>query len=145
MAGDGGPHGDLGGLAVPDLADGDDVRILPQDGAETVCEGHAGLFVDLGLVHAVDVIFYRILQRHQVDLGGVDLPDHGVHGGGFTASGRACQQNYAVWAAKQGLVLAQIRSGQADVLFGKQLGVLIQKTDDHLLAVNGGDGGHTQV
>ena len=52
VAGDGCPHGDGGRLTVAYLAHGDDVRVLTQDRAQAAGKGHAGLFVDLTLVHA---------------------------------------------------------------------------------------------
>ena len=58
VARDGRAHGDLRRLAVADLAHADDIRVLAQDGAQAVCEGHAGLLVDGDLVYAVDVVFH---------------------------------------------------------------------------------------
>jgi hypothetical protein len=51
--------GDVGGLQVADLADHDDVRILPQERLQRGRKGQAGLVVDVDLVDA-----------GQVDLGG---------------------------------------------------------------------------
>ncbi|MPN29258.1 hypothetical protein SDC9_176709 [bioreactor metagenome] len=79
----GGAQGDLGGFAVADFADGHNVRVLPQHGPQAGGEGKAGFFVDLHLVDPVDVVFHRVLQGDKVHRFGVQLPDHGVHGGGF--------------------------------------------------------------
>ena len=65
--------GDPGGLHVADLADQDDVRVLAQDRAQAAGEGDAGLLVDLDLVDRRDPVLDRVLDRHHVALGAVDL------------------------------------------------------------------------
>ena len=50
MAGQRGVDGDVGGLAVADLADHDDVRVLAQDVPQARGEGQPDLRVDLDLV-----------------------------------------------------------------------------------------------
>ena len=145
MAGDGGTHGDVGGLAVTDLADGDDVRVLTQDGTQAAGEGQADLFIDLDLVDALDVILDRVLERDEVHVTGVDLVDHAVHGGGLTASGRADDQNNAVAVLQQVLDGSQALFGEADGLEGDAAAGLIQQTADDLFAVDRGQGRDTEV
>ncbi len=78
VACDGGADGDGARLAVADLAHGDDVRVLPQNGAQAGGKRHARFFVDLALVHTRDVILHRVLQRHNVRLLRRKLLEHGA-------------------------------------------------------------------
>ena len=66
VAGERGLHGDLGGFEVADFADHHHVRILAQDRAQPAREGHLHPRVDLRLADAVNVVFDRILHRHDV-------------------------------------------------------------------------------
>ena len=61
VAGERGLDRDLGGLEVADLADHDDVRVLPQERAQRGREVQADLVVHLHLVDAVQVVLDRIL------------------------------------------------------------------------------------
>ena len=60
---------DLGGLEVADLADHDDVRVLPQEAAQGRGEVEADVLVHLHLVDAREVELDRVL-------GGADVPGH---------------------------------------------------------------------
>src|SRR5436305_53213 len=66
MAGERGLDGDLGGLEVADLADQDDVRILPQEGAERGGEVQADRFLHLHLVDTGQIELDRIFRGHDV-------------------------------------------------------------------------------
>ena len=145
VAGDGGPHGDAGGLAVPDLAHGDDVRVLAEDGAQALGEGHARLLVDLHLADAVQVVLHRVLQGDQIHLLGVELAEHGVHGGGFARAGGAHNEEDAALGGHELIVLGEVQSGKAQGGGIQKLDVLVQQADDEFFPVDGGEGGHAQV
>ena len=146
VAGHGGPHGNLGGLTVPDFAHGDDIRVLAEDGAEDVGEGQAGLVVDLDLTDAADVVLHRVLQRDQVDLLAFQAVDHGVEGGGFAGARGAHHEDDALGGVvHQPAEPLPVSALQADALQGGQLRGLPQEADDHLLAVDGGQGGNPEV
>ena len=145
MTGDGGPHGDGGRLAVPDLTHGDDVRVLTQDGSQAAGEGHAGLFVDLALADAGDVVLHRVLQRDDVDLLTGQIPDHVAHGGGLTGACGTHQQNDAAGVSQQSVVVVKILPLQSQLGFAEGLSGLVQQTQHHLLAIHRGHGGDTQV
>ena len=68
VAGQGRLDRDLGGLEVSDLTDHDDVRILPQEGAQGGREVEPDLLVHLDLVDAGQVEFDRVLGGDDVDL-----------------------------------------------------------------------------
>ena len=145
MSRDRGPHGDLCGLAVPYLAHRDDIRVLAQNGAQAVGKGHIHLLVDLHLIDPRNIIFHRVLQSDQVDLLPVQLPDHGVHGGGFTASRGAHDQDHAAVVGDQLGVFIQVRAAEADARLIQKVGGLVQETDHHLFPVNQRQGGNSQI
>src|SRR5512137_275263 len=58
---------DVRGFEVADLADHDDVRILPQEGPQRVGERKTGLLVDVDLVDARDLDLRRVLGGRDVD------------------------------------------------------------------------------
>ena len=55
-------HAQVGSLAVANLANHDDVRVLAKQCAQSRSEGHASFGVSLGLVDAGDFILDRILN-----------------------------------------------------------------------------------
>ena len=108
VAGNGRPDGDLGRLSVPDLAYGDDIRVLTEDGPKSGGKGHAGLLVDLALVDTGDIVLHRVLQGHDVGFLAAQLPEHGAHGGGLTGAGRAYDEDHAGGIFQQRLILLQV-------------------------------------
>ena len=62
----------LGGFAVADFADEDDVGVLAEEGAEAGGEGDAALGVDLHLGDAVEVVLDGVFDGHDVAAGAVD-------------------------------------------------------------------------
>ncbi len=71
VAGQGGIDGDVGGVAVADLTDHDDVRVLTHGRAQAFDESVA-LVVDLGLDDAGQMIFDRVFERDDLHAGIVD-------------------------------------------------------------------------
>ena len=55
-------------LLVADLADHDDVRVLPEEGAERAREREADLRLDVDLVDPLDLVLDRILGRQDVEV-----------------------------------------------------------------------------
>src|SRR5216683_914695 len=80
-------HGDLSGLAIPDLTDQDDVRILAQNRAQAVGKTDVGQLVDLALVDVVKGVLDRVLDRHDVADLLIELMNGGVKGGRLAAAG----------------------------------------------------------
>src|SRR5690606_5542973 len=73
VAGQRGLDGDARGFQVAHLADHDDVRILAHDAAQRVGEIQPDLWLGLDLVDAFDLVFDRILDGDDLDVGGVEL------------------------------------------------------------------------
>ena len=92
---DGRAHRDARGLAVANFADGNDIGVLTQNRAQAVCKRHAGLFVDLALVHAGDVVLDRVLERDDIDFLAREVLEHRAHRGRFAAARRADKQDDA--------------------------------------------------
>ena len=61
-------HTQVGCLAVADLADHDDVRILAQQCSQTRGESHTSFGIGLGLVDAGDLVFDWILDSRDINL-----------------------------------------------------------------------------
>ena len=146
VTGDGRADGYLRRLVVTDLADHDDVGVLAQEGAETACEGHARLGVDLHLVDAEHLLLDRVLDGRDVDGGLAQLVEHRIQRRGLTRTGGARHEDDAVGRREH---MVEARDGLArhpELLEAEQvLPSRVEQTHDALLAVHGGDGGDTQV
>ena len=145
MARDGGTQGDIRRDAVPDLAHGDDIRVLPEDAPQGGGEAHAGLLLNGHLIDPGQVVFHRVLQGHQIHIFPVQQTDHGVHGGGFARPGGAGQQEHSAAGVQKILKLPQPLSRQAQSAGGQKGGGFVQQTNDDLLAPDRGHGGDPQV
>jgi len=83
VPGERGFHGDFGGLGIADFTDHDDVRILAQNGPESICEGEPDLFFDGDLINAGNLKLNRVFNCDNVVDRVVKLVKPGVKGGGF--------------------------------------------------------------
>ena len=82
---------------------------------------------------------------YSIDLGLVELADHGVHGGGLAAAGGAHDQKHTAAALDHPVKGLHILPAQADVLFVEIAAGFIQQTGHDLLAVHCRQRGDTQV
>jgi hypothetical protein len=87
VPGEGGLDGDVGGLAVADLADRDHVRVGAQHRAQPGVEGHPGLRGDLHLLDARDPRLDRVLDREDRAGSVVEHVQGGVQGGRLARPG----------------------------------------------------------
>jgi hypothetical protein len=92
VAGERGLDRDLRGFQVAHFADHDDVRILADDAAQRVGEVQPDLRLGLDLVDALDLVFDRVLDGDDLDVGRVELAQRGVQRGGLAGAGRAGDQ-----------------------------------------------------
>ncbi len=132
-------HRDVRGLGVADLADHDHVRILAQDRAQRAGEGHADLLVGVHLVHGLDVVLDRILDRHQVAVHALDLVERGVERGGLAAPGGSRDQHHAVGLVDRALEGFERRALEPEVRGVARERLLVEQTQHHLLAERGGE------
>ena len=96
VAGERGADGDLRRVEVADLADHDDVGILPEHVAQGAGEGQADLRAHLHLVDAGHLVLDRVLDRDDAQVGRVDLAQEGVERGRLARAGRAGDEDDAV-------------------------------------------------
>ena len=94
MAGLRRPERDVRRLLIANLADQNHVGILAENRAQPARERHAGLGVDLHLVHAGDLHLDRILERDDVVGRRLDRVQRGVERRGLAAAGRTGHQNH---------------------------------------------------
>ena len=83
MAGERGFNGDFGGFRVADFPNHDDVRVLPQNGAERVGERQANVFFRRHLVDAGNLEFHRVFDGDDVVDRIIQLVERGVKRGGL--------------------------------------------------------------
>ena len=145
MAGQGGAHRDLGGLAVTDLADADDIGVLTQHGTQRAGKGHADLFVDLHLRGAVKLDFDRVLERDQVGGLADQLLGQCIHGRGFTGARGADDQDNAAGRSQQFVDLAAFGLGQTDAGAVEHRGVAGEQTDNGFFTVDRGQRAETHI
>ena len=99
--------GHFRGFFVTHLAHQDDIRILAHQRFYAAGEVHAGGLVDRGLANQREWVLYRIFQRHDVDLFAAKVIQQRVKRGGFTATGRAGDQDDALGSCHHDLQRAQ--------------------------------------
>src|SRR5262249_33594679 len=141
---------DLCGFRVTDLAYHDLVGIVPQYRAQAAGEGKAFLLIDGYLQHAGQLVFDRILDRHDLVVAVVDLADRRIQRGRLPAAGRPGDQQHAVRLLGQA---AQLRNGcrleaeqvkpQPPDLVGKRL--LVQYAQHRVFAEDAGHDRHAHV
>ena len=88
-------HGGRRHFGVADLADHDDVGVLPECRAEAFSK--CVIFGDLSLYDARQVILDRIFDGDDLYARIVHLPEERVERRRFSAPRRACVQYHAVW------------------------------------------------
>ena len=145
MAGERGLDRDLRRLAIADLADEDDVRILPHDGAQRRAEGETGALVHLDLHDARQPILDRILDGDDVHAARLHLAQRGVERRGLAAPGGAGDEHEPLALLEQGADAREVVVAEADRVEGAEAGAAVEDADDDLLAVRRGEGGHAQV
>src|SRR6185503_9162478 len=133
--------GNRGGLAVADLADHDDVRVLAQDRAQPRAEREPRPGVDLDLAYAFDRIFDRILDRDDGNGLGVELLEERVERRRLAASGGAGRQYHAMRLPDSVPDLRLVLFAEAQALERELFRLLRQEAQHRVFAVVGrGDG-----
>ncbi len=107
-------HRDLRGLQVADLADHDDVRVLPQDRAQQGGEVQPDLRLDLDLVDARELVLDRVLDRDDLARDRVERQQPGIQRRGLAAAGRPGDQHDAVRQVERRVEPGDHRRRQAE-------------------------------
>ena len=103
MAGQRRLHRDLRGFEIADLADHDDVGILPQDRAQKAGEVEPDLGLHLDLVDPGQLVFDRVFDGDDVARHRVQLQKPGIERRRFAAARRAGDQHHAVRQVERAL------------------------------------------
>ena len=96
VPGEGGFDGDFGRFKVSNLSHQDDVRVLPQEGSQRRGEIESDLIFHLYLVDSIQLELNRVLGRHDIDVGFVQLRERGVKRIGLAAARRSRYQNHSI-------------------------------------------------
>ena len=83
-------------FAVADLPDHDDVRVMPQQGAQAGRKIQSGVQVDLNLVDAANALFNRVFHRANFNPDRVQDVQRAVKSRGLAAAGRTGHQHHAI-------------------------------------------------
>ena len=145
MAGERGLDGGAAGFEVADFADHHHVRVVTQDGAQPLLEGHAHRCVDRNLVHPGQVVFHRVLDCEHLQPG----PDNGiqrrVERRRLARAGRPGDEENAVGPVNDALedperplIHPELRQREKHVR-------LVEKTHDDALAEEHRDHAHAHV
>ena len=145
MAGQTRLHRDLGGFQIADFANHHDIRVLPQNRAQGAREAHFDSGIDLGLADAVEVVFDRVLDGHDVHRLGIKPRQRRIQRGGFARPGGAGDQHDAVGSGDQRIHLRQGCRRHAEARQIEPAGLLVEQAQYNAFAVPGRDRRHPDV
>ena len=95
MTGRRGSDGNGGGFIIAHFTDKNNIRVLPQKGAQRYTESEADGYAKVGLADTVQVVFHRVFSRMYVDFFFIKLTLNRIKGRCFAASCRAGDQKHA--------------------------------------------------
>ena len=145
MSRDSGTHCDLCGLAVTDLSDEDNVRVLTENRSKTAGERHSRLGVNLNLVKSGDLDFYRVLNCDDVDFGSVLLGEKSIKGRCLTGTRRTGDKADALRYFNDLINEIVVVITDTEPLSVEVGVVLCKDTDNRLLTCNCRKNGYTHV
>src|SRR5437879_5667252 len=142
--------GDLSRLFVANFADHDFVRVVTQNGSQAAGKGEPLFLVYRDLRDSANLVFHWIFDGDDLILVSFDLVDGGIERGRLTGTGGAGNQNHAVRLVNVAAKSAQFFSGEADHFQAEIVELLrerllIQHTQDGVLAVNGRHDGNAKI
>ena len=88
--------GNAAGLQVSNFSQHDDVGVLTKERLQGRGEGHSDLGSHQHLIDAEEVVFDRVLRRHDVDVDVVDLGQRRIKSRRLTGTRRSGNQHHAV-------------------------------------------------
>ena len=140
-----GLHGDVGRLAVADLADEADVRVLAQHRAQHRGEREADLLVHGDLVDARQLVLDRVLGGDDVHVRLVEVLEAGVERRRLARAGRPRHEDDAVRLVDRVLHRAVGEVVEAQRGEARREVRLVERTHDDLLAVDRREDGDADV
>jgi len=96
---EGGTHRNGRRLGIANLADDENIRVLPQKGAQAVVKFDASFRINLALTKSVTLILHRIFQSGNADVIRRNLPQSRIQGRRLAAPRRTADEKQAVFAA----------------------------------------------
>src|SRR5882724_2269068 len=145
MAGQGRLDGDLGGFGVADFTDHDNVRVLAEDGTESIGERKADFLFDGNLVDARHLELNGVFHRDDVVHRVVEFVERGVKSGGLAGAGGAGDEDQAVRRIDSLLELLERVGIEAELVDARGEVRFIEHAEHAFLAVNRGEKAHAQV
>ena len=116
VSGQGGVKGHFGGLEVAYFAEQDDVRVLPQQGAQHAREGQADLFADQHLAGHVEVILDRVFDRDVILVRRRIVLEQRVQRRGLATAGRSGGEDDALRPGDHVADAAQVVGGETEAV-----------------------------
>ena len=97
------------------------------------------------LVDAHHLIFDRVFDGDDVDVGSIDLCQHGVERGGFAGAGGTGHQHHAVRGINGAFEFGEVVGFHAERIEVGVEAAFIEHAHDDFFAVDGGQNGNAQV
>ena len=140
-----GAYGQFRGFAVADFAHHDHVGVLSEQRAQGRGEGEVNLGIDRRLRDAVQLVFDRLFDRGNVELGAADHLQQGVERSRLTATRGAGNQEHPVRLVDFLFAQANLRGGHAQGIETVDNLALVEKTQYEFLSVVGREGRYADV
>ena len=123
------------GLRIADFAHHDDVRIVPEEGAQCTGEGQIDGGIGLGLGDTRQAIFDRVLDGEDLALAVRQPLEEGIKRRRLARAGGTGDQDQPVRRPQHGLDGLAHRGGQAQMLQLTQAGLRVQQAQHQAFAV----------
>src|ERR1019366_2668053 len=128
----------LRSLSVTNLTDQNDVGVVTQDVSQRLGKTEVDSGVNLDLHDAVEAVFDRIFDGHDVILASVQLLQSRIQRRRLTRSRRSRDKHQPLIALDQRPHPTLVGRGKADVDKPAQPDLGVENADDHILAVHRG-------
>jgi hypothetical protein len=138
-------HGHLGRLGVADFAHQNHVGILAEDRTQRRRKAKLHARIDLHLVDQFELVFDRVLDRHDVAVYRFDQLDGGIQRGRLAAARRPGDQQQAVRPGQHRLERAEHVVGHAEQVEVEVHALAVEHAEHGLLAQHGGERGDAEV
>src|SRR5947207_10102843 len=145
MAGQRRLHGNLGGLLIANFADENHIGIVAQNRAQSARESQPGLFRDLNLIDAFELILDRVFNGDDFADRVIDLVERRVKSRGLAAAGGTGHQDDSVRQLEHAPETIQFACVQTQFAHSAQGRVLPQQTHHDRFTVQHRDYGHANV
>ena len=108
-------------IGIPDLPQHNHIRILPQKSTQSTREGQPDLLFQLNLVHPLQGIFHRVLDRQYITHDIIQQPERGIQRGTLSRSRGTANQNQPVRMTYRRQISLQLSRTKSQVFQIKQL------------------------